>query len=532
MNKKSSISAELTANTGKFRAGLEVAKNDANKLVKDLNGMKATGFLSGMKEKIGTGAANVKAAGEMAIGVGEIIKGAMESGGAMRNMIRQLESVTDSSNEAMKALGFLEEVASRNELELQPLVSAYEHMRSLSMSATDAETVITEVGNALALAGKGSDSLGAIAETLAMVKEKGFAEGGELENIRKLIPALREVYALQLGATGSKQMENMKITAKEFFDVTVRGLQSLQTADSSAARGAMVLAPRMKEEASKKALQATGVEFQDVSLKPRVKAEQDLEAASKRRLRIQEDNNAAAEKESEEKIKLIELEGELNYAKEQVASGYEDYQTKVDALEDEVSLLKEAKDFAKQKNISEELAVKLILAQNDARRKGEQAIRDSQAMDKSITKGDEAQKSSFSEAEQIQINEARAKGKNKKADKLERAAGIRQKTESLIASGVGGEEAKQLAERGQKAEENAAFRERTGRSKISGAKSANLLTREIGDTGKRGGFHAESSLAEKDGPEQKGLKGAEKILAEIRDAIRENADSPAAKARK
>ena len=154
-------------------------------------------------------------------------------------------------------------------------------------------------------------------------------------------------------------------------------------------------------------------------------------------------------------------------------------------------MLTEAKKLAKEASIEQDLANKLILQRNEARREGERMIAAAAAVKEQQQNDAEGSKTAYSTAEDIAILEARGN----KRRKLEEKKQLREKTEQLVAGGVDPRSAEQLAARAQRAEKDAEYRERTGRSRVRGAESANNPVRLGAGVGVEGGFSSESKLA-------------------------------------
>lgn len=494
MNRKASIAAQLTADRSKWTSDLSKAAAEGRKFVSDMGSLRGQpGFFKGMGDTLGKVIGKYQ---HLRAAVTDVAALAVRAAGApamYNDMTDALTAVTGSAAEAKSALDFLAGVAEEQKLEFEPLVEAYQRMRALGYSAEQTRDFIREMGNAIEASGGGSEDLTGVVNALSKITDKGEAAAKQLMQMGEALPALRAIFKEQFGSETAADIDKLNLSSKELFEGILRGLKKIETQ-----KGGVLDAASPEYLASMARLRTgragTGNNPLIPDLPDRVVSGEDPAAAAARVAELQaraaEEKQAAGEAELERMDNVAGLEGELAEAR---AKGDEE---KIAALEDELALMSELADLVKKTGVDEKTATDYLLRRNQARRDEAAALKEIEAIKDREEKSKTAGKAAYDTAEDIAITEARARGKEKRAKKLEREKGRRQQEESLIADGMDPAQARAMAERGSQAQEDLEYFQEHGRRRVrttgttSRIKGAGLG----GGLGRGGGFLTPSAL--------------------------------------
>lgn len=490
MNKKSSIVAQLTADKSKWTSSLNAAANDGKKFVSDMSRLKGQpGFFSSIQ----AGAKSVISKyGHLRAATTDLMALAVRSAAApaMYNDMRDsLNAVTKSAKETEEALEFIASVSEEQKLEFEPLVEAYENMRSLGYSAEQTKSFIREMGNAIEYAGGTSQDLTAVTNALSKITDKADVSAKSLMQMGAALPVLRTIFKEQFGSETLADLDELNLSSEQLFEGLMNGLQGLKTE-----KGGVLDALSPEYMASMARLRGARVSDGKGLIKdlPERSAKPDDNAAA----RVAEMQEQAAQKRAEaaevefEKAQLLqELQNNLQAAE---AKGDK---AEIAVLEDKISLMTEAVELAEKMGITQEQASEHIKAQNEAIRTQKEMMAQIEEEKRTST----TRPAAISEtAEDIAISEARSSGNEKKAKKMEAARDKRKQTASLIEAGVNPDEAAALANRSAKAKEQEEYFNRTGRRRLTSSGGSRAATGLTSDFGRGGGFATPSQLQSRD----------------------------------
>jgi hypothetical protein len=490
--RKASIAAQLTADRTKWTSDLAKASAEGKKFARDIESIKAEpGFVKSMM----SGAGKVIGKYQHLRGVVTDIAGlAVRAAGApamYQDMIDGLQAVTGSAEEAKGALDFISAVAGEQKLEFEPLVEAYQRMRALGYSAEQTRDLIREMSNVIEASGADAGALTEVVGVLSKVTDKGDVAAKSLMRMGEALPALRSIFKEQFGSETADDIDKLNLSTQELFDGLIRGLKGVETA-----KGGALDAMSPEFLASQARLRAGRLAQGESPLLPdlpeREVAKEDPVKAAERVAAMRERAAAAGEKELERLDKMQGLNSELEEAK---AKGDKEA---IAAKEDELALMEELAELVKKYGIDEQTATDHILRRNAARREEAESLKAIADLQAQAEKQKSGAKALGATAEDIAITEARARGKTKRAEKLEREKGRRQQEESLIEAGVDPASARIASERQAKAQEDLEHFEKTGRRRIKGAIPAGTRGGLGGGTGRGGGFLTPSALATSD----------------------------------
>lgn len=496
MNRKASIAAQLTADRSKWTSDLSKAAAEGRKFVSDMGSLRGQpGFFTSMGAGLGKVIGKYQ---HLRAAVTDVSALAVRAAGApamYHDMTDALTAVTGSAEEAKSALDFLAGVAEEQKLEFEPLVEAYENMRSLGYSAEQTRDMIREMGNAVEASGKGAEELTGVVGALSKITDKGDVAAKQLMKMGEALPFLRAIFKDQFGSETAADIDKLNLSSKELFEGILRGLKKIETQ-----KGSVLDAASPEYIASMARLRAgragTGNSPLIPDLADREVSKEDPAAAAARVAELQArsaaEKQTAGEAELERMDNLAGLEGELAEAR---AKGDA---KKVAVLEDELALMTELADLVKKTGVDEKTATDYLLRRNQARRDEAEALKAIADIKEREETAGKAGKAAFDSAEDIAITEARARGNEKRAKKLEREKSRRQQEQSLIADGVDPATAKAMADRGSQAQADLEYFQEHGRSRIRGAKSSKRAGGLGGGLGRDGGFLTPSALASND----------------------------------
>ena len=211
-----------------------------------------------------------------------------------------------------------------------------------------------------------------------------------------------------------------------------------------------------------------------------------------RRKKLKEESakaeKAAVEAVLEKEEKLAELRHDLAEAK--AKENEED----IAAASERLAIAEKLEEVMKRFKMSQQQATDLIKLQTRNELERAEALKAIADIKKKEEQQGKAKEAMVTTAEDIAIQEARGKGQNRKADRMERNLGEKRMREQLMAQGVDPQQAAALAQRKAQADEDAEYFSRTGRRKTRGAVSDNSPLRLGFGFGKEAGFSAPSKL--------------------------------------
>lgn len=115
-------------------------------------------------------------------------------------------------------------------LSLDQVLKGVTYLEAAGFSAKVSERAIKEFGNALALAGKGSEDLAGVQLALGQIKSKGIISAEEINQIAERVPQVRAAIVKAFGTGNTKALQEMQIPATEFITKVTDQLAKLQRA--------------------------------------------------------------------------------------------------------------------------------------------------------------------------------------------------------------------------------------------------------------------------------------------------------------
>lgn len=385
------------------------------------------------------------------------------------DMVDKMTAVTGSAEEARSQVMFLKQVGFQQDLELKPLVLAHERLMTLGYDAQRSLQFVRELANALEFSGGEPEELLRVVESLDKMGQKADVSVKALTAMGERMPLLRKILAEEFGGGTAAELAALGMSAEELFAGIERGLKRLPTARAGKAeRGVWgnitdAGATLVDMGANLAGTDAGALGIGD-AIPSRVPAAAESAEARARRLAEMEAAAArkrvdAAREEMAVAQEIAAVESALRIAREEGGA------KEIARLEDKLDILREAAALAEKYRMSEEQAAALIKESNAERRGLE-------AAEKGRTQGRE-----LSAARQaMAVETLRARGQNKAADRLEKEAFLRDEAARWEKMGLTPEDARGMAEQGQRNKEDAEHFARTGRRRIRGAVSRNYRT--------------------------------------------------------
>lgn len=488
MNRKAVLGAQLKLDKTGFSAALSAAGAESRRFSSDLSGLGggSTRFTE-LASKIELGGLAFRGLGKAAGLAGSVIKRAFEQDLSIDAIARGLSAVSDGAESIKDQFTALRAAAQLPGTGFTEIAQGSLDLQAVGVSAAQSREALVQFGNALATVGKGKDELNGIATAISQIYGKGKVSAEEIGQIAERFPGIRSMLGnvdqstpdsflagviaeLQklprAGGNAKDAIDNLKDAYDALLATTSGGrlnkaVSEVANSITEAVAGGDLGAglqniaggfARGVDTVSGQRQRNPGADrFAEYEVSP--------EEAAKRR-RAKEESAArvkAAALQSAEELYRQELQG-LALQKEIAEAAAAGDRRKMEALEDELAVLKEAKKIAEALNISEADASRLILQRAAAQRRLQEA---------------DPAKAAFRQKtdEDEHIAGLRGRGRNRQADKLEEKQAAAARERQLMDNGYSPEDAKRIsgAESGRRADE--AHFQRTGRRRIKGAKS-------------------------------------------------------------
>lgn len=217
-----SAQVELGWNNARLQAGAKnaevIVKRTAAQMQGSLNGLKSVD----LGRLVGVGIAGVSF-GQLASGIAEATLKADDNRQAMLAVEGSVEGVTRRLNE-------LANVARSPGLGFNQVVEADVKLRSVGLSAATSTRLITEVGNALTLVGKGKADLDGVLLAFTQIIAKGKVTAEEISQIAERVPQIRTVLQSAFGTADTEAIQKMGLSMNKFIDGTLDGFAKLERA--------------------------------------------------------------------------------------------------------------------------------------------------------------------------------------------------------------------------------------------------------------------------------------------------------------
>lgn len=547
-NKTTGVGASLHTDSEPWKKGLNQARAEAVKFANSLSSIRGEpGFFKGMQSSASqSGLKFTELASKMALAgaalgamgaVGDKLKEAAQVEMDFESAVAGLAAVSDGSETLRSQLNELMALGEKPGLGFQQVIKGARDLQSVGLSAKDARSAMEQFGNAVALVGGGKNEFAEVMVSLRQIMSTGQVDMENLKEISTRIPQFLQIAAnldktnadkFVAGAvealgqlpraaiTASEAVSNLddswKKTMLEMSNGRIVDVVKNETAAAQALmKGDLAGAAKYQAAAAQAAIApkdlVAGYELSPEEIKKRADAK-----AAADRAQIDAANQKFAKAEN-----LKNLEAELEMAR------IDGDQDAIDAAQEKLAIAERLADVMKENKLTEEQALTLIKAQVANERQRAETIKAAEQMKEAAKRREESGMAVGATAEDIAIQEARARGHMKKAERMERTRSENQLRSQLIEQGVDPRQAAALASRKSQADEDADYFAQTGRRKTRGAVSQNNPLRMGAGWGREAGWSQESKLdtAPGQGAAAESRELA-KLLTQIRDQLIEN----------
>lgn len=155
---------------------------------------------------------------------------AIKSAGNLESLELALQSQPGSAGAARKELSLLREEALKPGLGFEQAVKGSVSLQAVGFEANEARKVLSEFGNALALAGKGKAELDGVVLALTQISAKGIVSAEEINQIAERLPQIRTLMLEAFGTASTEQIQKLGITAEQFIQGITSKMEGLPRA--------------------------------------------------------------------------------------------------------------------------------------------------------------------------------------------------------------------------------------------------------------------------------------------------------------
>ncbi len=433
----------------------------------------------------------------------EGLKKIIETGDAFGDMEDGLASVLPATADLNQEVEKLIELAKSPGLEFESVMKAHKNFLQMGKSSEESRDMIREIGNALQLSGADPKQLGSIVDVLTKMDDVGKPNIKMLHSLAQEATGLRQALKAGFGTENIRELEAMNLDGPRFLSGFTAGLHSLKTAQKDSADKLGDLqddGKRLTAKLDQKAMEAVegwgkGIEWAKLKFKEMQGEKVDwkqlyetpdarhkdtaADAAAKaaneaainqmhaERLAKLEDETRKGEDLTSAKMKEMKIMREMaldapSKAKERERE-LKDQQDYVDGLQLQLELQKNLKQLMADNLLTEKEATDLLRDKIAAQRRASNEQREMDQGLKKITDG----KQLAAREKDNEIMEARSKGHNGKADRLQSSKDVADAKKQLMGLGMSDAEAEAQAKAEVRRKEDLAYRgEHGGRGRI------------------------------------------------------------------
>jgi tape measure domain-containing protein len=216
------LNAQLTLNSAQFQGGLNRAVISANAAVSQMSAQ-----FNGLKNVAGLGAI-----GGVLMQVGQKV---LEATINFEKYHRQLTIVTGGSSAATAKLKELQVIAAMPGLDLESAVYGQVRLQTMGYTAQQATTHIQTLAKTVAGFGGGGEEMKGILLSFSQISSKGQVFAEEINQIAERLPTVRRLMTEAFGTSNAEEIQKMGISAMQFTDALLNGMQNSQPVVSGVA---------------------------------------------------------------------------------------------------------------------------------------------------------------------------------------------------------------------------------------------------------------------------------------------------------
>jgi len=166
------------------------------------------------------------------LGLGLLAREGVQVVATFDRMNRGMTSLEGSAAGAKLRMDELREASKLPGLDFEQAVQGDIRLRSVGLSAELSKKAITEMGNALSLAGGTSADLDGVVLALTQIISKGKVSAEEINQIAERVPQVRAVMKDMFGTADTETLQRMNIDAETFVSTLVEGFGKLERAQA------------------------------------------------------------------------------------------------------------------------------------------------------------------------------------------------------------------------------------------------------------------------------------------------------------
>lgn len=216
------LSAQLTLNSAQFQGGLNRAVISANAAVSQMSAQ-----FNGLRNVAGLGAI-----GGVLMQVGQKV---LEATINFEKYHRQLTIVTGGAAAASAKLKELQIVAALPGLSMESAVYGQVRLQTMGYTAAEATGHIKALGATVSAFGGGGEEMKGILTAFSQISSKGKVMAEEINQIAERLPSIRRLMSEAFGTSNTEELQKMGISARQFTDAILNGMQNAQPVVSGVA---------------------------------------------------------------------------------------------------------------------------------------------------------------------------------------------------------------------------------------------------------------------------------------------------------
>jgi tape measure domain-containing protein len=209
------LSAQLTLNSAQFQGGLNRAVISANAAVSQMSAQ-----FNGLRNVAGLGAI-----GGVLMQVGQKV---LEATINFEKYHRQLTIVTGGAAAASAKLKELQIVATLPGLSMESAVYGQVRLQTMGYTAAEATGHIKALGATVSAFGGGGEEMKGILTAFSQISSKGKVMAEEINQIAERLPTVRRLMTEAFGTSNTEELQKMGISARQFTDAILNGMQNAQ----------------------------------------------------------------------------------------------------------------------------------------------------------------------------------------------------------------------------------------------------------------------------------------------------------------
>lgn len=217
------LSIPIGADPSGLRQGFQEAENIVNRSVSNIErSVQRIGNLGADLAKLGTALS-----ASITLPLVALAKESVQAYGEIQALQKGLEAVSGSASFAAKQFRDLQQVAKLPGLGLKEAVKGSINLQAIGYSASSAEKILLQFGNAVATVGKGRVEFDRAIYGVTQLANTDFPLGEDLNIIKDALPQVSTLLKAAFGTSRTEDLQKLKVSSKAVMDVILTGLEKL-----------------------------------------------------------------------------------------------------------------------------------------------------------------------------------------------------------------------------------------------------------------------------------------------------------------